>query len=299
MHEQGVIFNCEGRQLIGIEHRGACGEQPNENRHKGVVIVVGGPQTRVGSHRLFVYLARQLAKQGINVFRFDYTGAGDSEGEVVSFQTIQADIAAAIDTFKQRNQHVTELTLWGLCDAASAILLYLHQFPNHAQIQQLFLVNPWVKQEHSRAVTFLRYYYIRRLFTRQFWQKLLSGKVNLKASLRQIKVFKQQSSLAYISQDDEHFISKMHSGLASFSGICYFVLSNNDLTAKEFVLLTRKDKNWQAIMLQEHIIQENIAEANHTFANIDKKQQLTNYVLHKILDFDTKKTKVNTALKIN
>ena len=32
MHEQGVIFNCEGKQLIGIEHRGDCGDQPNENR---------------------------------------------------------------------------------------------------------------------------------------------------------------------------------------------------------------------------------------------------------------------------
>jgi exosortase A-associated hydrolase 1 len=157
MLEQGVVFNCEGRQLVAIEHQGHCGQKPNNNRHKGLVIVVGGPQTRVGSHRLFVYLARKLAKQGVSVFRFDYSGAGDSEGECATFEEIQTDIAAAIDTFQSRNPDITELSLWGLCDAASAILLYLQQFPSHVQIQQLFLVNPWVRQTHTQAAVFFTF----------------------------------------------------------------------------------------------------------------------------------------------
>ena len=124
MIEQAVTFHSHNNQLFAVEHLA----EPNKLSHRGVVIVVGGPQTRVGSHRLFVYLARALAAAGINVFRFDYTGAGDSEGNITDFTDIQNDIDAAISSFSQRNPSINELSLWGLCDAASAILLYLQQF---------------------------------------------------------------------------------------------------------------------------------------------------------------------------
>ena len=39
-----------------------------------VLVVVGGPQYRVGSHRQFVSLARALARQGMTTVRFDYRG---------------------------------------------------------------------------------------------------------------------------------------------------------------------------------------------------------------------------------
>jgi len=47
----------------------------------GVLIVVGGPQYRVGSHRQFVMLARFLADHGVPCMRFDYRGMGDVSGE--------------------------------------------------------------------------------------------------------------------------------------------------------------------------------------------------------------------------
>jgi exosortase A-associated hydrolase 1 len=274
MQEHGVIFNCQGKQLIAIEHQGDCGEQPNNNRHKGVVIVVGGPQTRVGSHRLFVYLARVLAKQGVSVFRFDYSGAGDSEGESTTFDNIQADIAAAIDIFQSRNPHITELTLWGLCDAASAILLYLQQFPGHAQIQQLFLVNPWVRQAHTQAAVFLRFYYIKRLFSRDFWKKLLTGKIRKKLVLQEIWTFKQQSKKQYVDKSEDDFVARMQTALTSLTGQCHFILSGNDLTADEFKLLINQDKNWQTTMSQDNISLDEIEKADHSFSNNNTKQQL-------------------------
>lgn len=88
MSEQAVIFQSRNKQLVAIEHLA----KPNALSHRGVIIVVGGPQTRVGSHRLFVYLARALAKASVSVFRFDYAGAGDSEGKITDFTNIQSDI---------------------------------------------------------------------------------------------------------------------------------------------------------------------------------------------------------------
>lgn len=167
MSEQGVIFTSNDKQLVAIEHLPEPVHQGQSK--KGVIIVVGGPKTRVGSHRLFVYLARALAKKGITVFRFDYNGAGDSEGAISIFTDIQNDIDSAIQTFQQRHSDITELALWGLCDAASAILLYLNERPKQAKIKQVFLVNPWVRQTQTQAKTYLCSYYIKRFLSKHFW----------------------------------------------------------------------------------------------------------------------------------
>ncbi|WP_068469407.1 alpha/beta hydrolase [Candidatus Protochlamydia phocaeensis] len=46
-----------------------------------VLICSGFAGTKCGKSRLFVRLGKELAKRGIAVLRFDYRGAGDSEGE--------------------------------------------------------------------------------------------------------------------------------------------------------------------------------------------------------------------------
>ena len=50
--EIALVFSCKGSRLIGILH------QAEHCEEIGLVVVVGGHQTRVGSHRQFVQLAR-------------------------------------------------------------------------------------------------------------------------------------------------------------------------------------------------------------------------------------------------
>ena len=116
--EQAISFRCEGSQLVGI----VAGARAPQAR--GVVVVVGGPQYRAGSHRQFTYLCRGLAQAGIASLRFDYRGMGDSEGDPRNFEAIDADIRAAVDAFIVAVPQLREVVLWGLCDAASATLFY-------------------------------------------------------------------------------------------------------------------------------------------------------------------------------
>lgn len=284
MIEQGVVFNSNGKKLIAIEHlpMQLLIEDPLPREHKpikkGVIIVVGGPQTRVGSHRLFVHLARTLAKQGVVVFRFDYGGAGDSEGEVSAFTDIQHDIDAAIQTFQQRHSNIMELTLWGLCDAASAILLYLNEYPQQANIKHLFLVNPWVRQAQTEARVYLRTYYIKRLLSKSFWQKLLSGQVKAKSALSDIQGFHQQSQASNNIDTKGSFVTQMLKGLTKFSGRSDILLSGNDLTAEEFKLLIKSNKHWRDVTARDTINLQVINQADHTFSDQDKKSQLIKLV---------------------
>lgn len=88
-----ITFACGTDNLFGVLNL------PESSDQRGVVIVVGGPQYRVGSHRQFVLLARALAQQGVPVMRFDYRGMGDSTGQQRAFDTIDNDIRSAIDVF--------------------------------------------------------------------------------------------------------------------------------------------------------------------------------------------------------
>ena len=116
--EHATVFECDSDRLIGIVTRP---ERPIET---GVVIIVGGPQYRAGSHRQFTLLARQLAEQGIASLRFDYRGMGDSEGDMRTFEDIDDDIRAAIDTFMTQASNIQQVMLWGFtrCRLGRALL---------------------------------------------------------------------------------------------------------------------------------------------------------------------------------
>lgn len=271
MAEQAVTFTSRDKQLVAIEHLA----EPNAFSNRGVIIVVGGPQTRVGSHRLFVYLARALASEGISVFRFDYTGAGDSEGDITNFTEIQEDIDAAISCFAQRNSQINEYSLWGLCDAASAILLYLQQYPEKQKnITNLILVNPWVRQAKTEAKAYLRSYYVKRFFSRNFWQKLLVGKVKTQTAFAEIKEFRVQSKDSNNIHITDNFVTQMLQGLGDFTGQGHVLLSGNDLTADEFKLLVKSNKHWRAEMTRATINQQLIEQADHTFSQREKQNLL-------------------------
>ena len=175
--EHAVSFACAGDRLLGIL------SEPAEPYTVGVLVIVGGPQYRVGSHRQFVLLARYLAERGYPVFRFDYRGMGDSAGAVRTFDEIYDDIASAIGAFTARLPAVRSLVLWGLCDAASAVMM---NAPKHAMVKGLVLLNPWAWAEETHAQTRLRHYYLSRFFSASFWHKLVTGRVRLGDSTRSL-----------------------------------------------------------------------------------------------------------------
>lgn len=271
MIETACIFNSAQNQLIGIHHH------KNENvlliAPKAIVMVVGGPQTRVGSHRFFVTLARFLASKGIDVLRFDYTGAGDSEGQIVNFEQVKFDIHAAITFFKTQLPINVEFSLWGLCDGASAIALYLDEFGCN-EIQQITLLNPWVNQPTTAAKTRINSYYWQRLKQASFWKKLFLGNVNILNTAKDVNKLSKEVK-ARENKNEYNYVDSMLSGLSSFSGKIDIILSENDLVAQEFLLLSRTSKQWQKLIFKSSINLHHISGANHTFANQSWKEQVS------------------------
>jgi exosortase A-associated hydrolase 1 len=246
----------------------------------GLLIVVGGPQYRIGSHRQFVKMCRAAAANQIPAFRFDVAGMGDSTGEPAPFYQQAADIHAAINQFFVLQPQLTSVVLWGLCDGASAILLALRHKAD-PRVSGLVLLNPWVRQQHSYAQTLVKHYYLQRFMQKEFWQKLFSGKFDLVGSckalfdnLRQSK--QQQAQESGLSQTTEqNYVSHMRQSWQQFyqsGGKVLVITSGNDLTAKEFLDLTAADSQWQQLLQQaDH---QPIDEANHTFSTALWREQV-------------------------
>lgn len=268
-HEYPIVFDCEGNRLIGII------THPAKPAAIGVIIIVGGPQYRAGSHRQFTLLARHLATQGIASIRFDYRGMGDSEGEMRNFEHIDADIRAAIDVLQLHAPTVRQVALWGLCDAASAALYYGH---TDTRITQLILLNPWVHSPATAAQARLKGYYLKRLLQPSFWRKFLTGKVNAGKSIRDIASAADHSAARHVPLDPRHgsadYVEKMLTGLQSFKGHTLILLSGSDLTAQEFMALIKTNKHWKKTCFSPKINREIVTDANHTFSTHGWRSQV-------------------------
>ena len=254
--EQAVVFECGTDRLVGIVHQGLS-ERP---ARIGVLIVVGGPQYRVGSHRQFVLMARALAAAGIPVMRFDYRGMGDSEGPFRGFEFVEEDLRAAIDAFMGAVSSLSQVALWGLCDAASAVLMHGVRDP---RVGALILANPWVRTQSGEARTILRHYYWERFFQRGFWRKLLTGGINPFGAL---KGMAQTAATARSQAVASSFIERMQAGLATFRGPILLLVSEHDLTAQEFVDLCAASAPWQRALSRSNVRTEKLAGADHTFS---------------------------------
>ncbi|MGG7054930.1 hydrolase 1, exosortase A system-associated [Nitrosomonas sp. ANs5] len=272
-------IQCQGSWLYGIISR------PQQPAARGVLIVVGGPQYRAGSHRQFVLLARYLAEQGIAVMRFDFRGMGDSDGEMRTFEDVGQDLSAAINFFTKECMFLKDVVIWGLCDAASAALFYAHQ---DQRVSGLVLLNPWVRTEQGIAKAYLKHHYSTRLFQPAFWKKLISGKYDPIASIRSLykmikSFFIRKKSVAVIGEGanaTDHAIplpARMLKGLQCFEGKSLVITSGDDLTASEFLDLIHSSKDWQITLEDRKVKFFHIQDANHTFSRRQWRHQVAEY----------------------
>lgn len=278
--EQAVRFSCDGLDLYGIA------SVPASPAHRGVVILVGGPQYRVGSHRQFTLLSRDLAASGIPTFRFDYRGMGDSEGLIRTFEDVNEDLRAALDAFAEAVPTVTEFVIWGLCDAASAASFYAYRDP---RVCGLVLINPWVRTEQGIAKTYLKHYYVRRLLAPEFWTKVVKGRFDYREAGRSLfenlgRVFSgnrqvDNSPLADKSAppSPRPLPERMLDGLSKFTGRILVILSENDLTAQEFEEVAKSSARWRKRMEASSVLQRRLAGANHTFSRREWRDQVANW----------------------
>lgn len=216
----------------------------------GLLMVTGGSQTRIGSHRMYERLAGALAREGIPVLRFDRRGVGDSEGEDPGFRGSGPEIGVAADALRSA-AGVARVVGFGLCDGATALALH----GAAAGLHGVILVNPWLTEAvaDSPAPAAIRRHYRDRLLSREGWKKLVTGSISpgkLLAGLRK-SAQGERSALA----------SEVAAALRSSGLRAELVLADADATAVA-AAHELKHKQFKGLIAQTQTISSN----SHTFA---------------------------------
>jgi uncharacterized protein len=284
--EKAFVFPCNGVELLGILHHGGA------NARRGVLIAVGGsqwrPEYRVGSHRQFLLLARDLARVGIPTLRFDYRGMGDSGGEAQDFEGVSDDIAAALNAFFTHCSGLQEVVIWGLCDGASAALLYAWR---DQRIAGLVLSNPWVRTEASIAAAYLKHYYLARLVNPELWRKIRRGEFDFVVSagslrdmvgsiLRKSRAQSEEKPGSLVGDTNSKSLpERLADSVQRFTGPVLFILSGDDLTAAEFKEMAKSSRLWQRLLAQDRVSRRELAQADHTFSRREWHDQVSHWTI--------------------
>jgi len=282
--EKAVQFHCDDKRLYGVLHISDDAPSPIIV----VALVTGGPQVRFGGHRLFVQLARHLCRNGIAVFRFDYEGMGDSDGDLVGFMGAGRSIDAAINFLSKSLPNFQKAIIWSLCDGCPISIAFAAY--NQSRIAGLIMCNPFILDNKAmEAQAHLRHHYARRLGKKDFWNRLFSMKMNLVGEVKiiissLIKVFWYHinglgSNNNSTSGSLESLVLK---GIIRFPNPICFIFSTDDIVGMEFRnLLLQKRKIRRSIntrKIKQHIIKD----ADHTFTDPEKKKELFETTLHAV-----------------
>ncbi len=259
--ETVVIIGPPGAELVGVLARPA---DPAAAKPLGVVIVVGGPQTRVGSHRQFVLMARALAATGHPCLRFDYTGMGDSPGPRPDFEHAGPDLRRACDALATQ-AGCAKLALWGLCDGATAALFYA---PGDERVAAVIAANPWARSDATRSAALVSEHYGSRLRSAEFWKKLLTGRIDVLGAAREAVGHLLRARGGARDPDSgsgqrEDLPIRLARTIATWGGSLRLQLSGHDLTAAEFEIgMSRsglpRDRETGALRIED---------ADHTFSD--------------------------------
>lgn len=267
MDETAITVFCEQEAMLSILHR----PDAERDRNTGIVIVVGGAQYRAGSHRMFVTLARKLTADGFTVLRFDRRGMGDSCGDDPGFDDCNEDIKAALDQLKREVPGLQSIYTMGLCDGATAAAIC--NFTDD-EVAGYILINPWIRSAQTEAHILVSHYYKNRFMDRGFWRELFAGKVNLIQSIKEYFHYWRNSRrhrLVMPSLQTELFYRLKRSRKPVL-----FALSGEDITAQEFLAVSRLQpwKQWLQSEPSATLVQ--LEKADHTFSRPESMIQLGN-----------------------
>jgi exosortase A-associated hydrolase 1 len=169
---------------------------------------------------------------------------------------------------------VSEVVIWGLCDAASAAALFANRNP---AVSGIVMLNPWVRDDATIARTYLRHYYPNRLVSPSLWGKVLAGRFEFRRSLKALfetTIAAARRSNSGSGKSDEHLHEasgnkplqeRMVQGLQRFSGRILIILSGQDLTAREFIDVSSEVGEWRRLLEDERVTRHLLPDADHTF----------------------------------
>ncbi len=102
---------------------------------------------------------------------------------------------------------------------------------------------------------------------------------------RQTKKSDVENSLCQSIAEDASLPDRMFRGFNSFTGSVLLIISENDLTAQEFVDLSQESKNWSMLLKSPNIQYRILSNANHTFSKQEWREKVFSWTSDWIITY--------------
>jgi len=179
MKEDAIQFGAS-KSLVGVVSDPA----DNGSSRPAVILLNSGIIHRIGPNRLYVTLARRLARAGFVTLRFDSSGIGDSVSrrDHVPFQRSSVLETQDAMEYLAATRGVSRFLLAGIC--TGAVVAY-HTSRADERVLGAVLINGqgYIPESEEAIHAYLatrqrRSYYLgRALYNLQSWRKLATGRV--------------------------------------------------------------------------------------------------------------------------
>ncbi|MCM2681509.1 hydrolase 1, exosortase A system-associated [Echinimonas agarilytica] len=258
--EIAVSIRCGKANLAGIHHA-------VDNPSCSVVFIAGQPQTKVGPHRLFVHIARQLADIGVSSIRFDIAGWGDSTGEAKAYSNIGDSIQAIHRWLVETHPSKIPIVFFGLCDGATASIFAMKDLP----VAGAILLNPYFRDESEHAKAVLNQHYLPQLANKEALMSHLKHPWRLPGKI--LGLIQQWCSSKRGTTNPQTV--QILEAMARFSNPCLLGFSGNDFTATQ---AKNQLQSWLDTQ-PENVSVTTFENADHTFSNTIFKQSLIKCII--------------------
>lgn len=215
MNEQ--IFNLEVKEdaIYGIWHCTEPGKK-SLNRNVAIIFLHGWSGHRPGPHDMLVKLARCLAADGYDCFRFDFRGKGYSQGDRkhTNNHSMMEDLEAVLQ-FVNNALNDPAIVLTGICSGAKLAFYYARN-GNLPVTHVIDLSSPVLRQQEVSSALAVNQVknttkqYINKAFSRETWQRLMNGEIhfsmvwrNISKPLSRLFAGKRKTSNLHVSKETQ------------------------------------------------------------------------------------------------
>ena len=265
-----LFFDSHGQRVLGVLHTPEGPMRPG-----ALVFLHGWAGYRIGPHQMFTKAARQAADRGFACLRFDFRGRGDSQGdaEATTLSTMIEDAKRAVDVVCEETG-AERVALIGDCSGSEVAI---GAGTLDERIDSLVLWSaPIVAGDRSEADAAKRRSiysaYVRKLFRRETWSKLLGGRLQpgmiLKALTRGGKGAGEEGA-----ESDREI--DWYQRFVGFAGEVMFIYGGNDPTTDSALEHYRELSRDAGRPLNHHIVEG----ANHAFYSLGWEQEVIEVTL--------------------
>jgi pimeloyl-ACP methyl ester carboxylesterase len=276
--EEPVLFG-PGNRLFGIHVRPRGGAR--NASCPAILMLNAGTVHRIGPHRFYVTMARELAELGFDVLRVDLSGIGDSPNtttpENITYPgEAETDVRLAMDAMTARTG-ASRFVLAGLCSGADiAFQLGIKE----RRVASVVMMNPRTFLVHDLATVDANKgarYYQDSLFKKEKWVKLIKGEVDVVRAARMVApklktmAIKRATKLVdrFRGRADQPQIEDVPSALRAMAerGVDTFLVVTIRDPGVDFID-THYGEGMKGLAAVKNFRREDLAGTDHTFTSV-------------------------------